>query len=676
MAAPLRFLGRDEWFALIPLQVLVQRVDLHKPSEDEPYPSEAEGSFIMEVSGPQGGRITVGDWVCPLCGEAGGPLEKRLSEFYAKHCPDKIERAAILAEEFGAGREGDLNVLLKQTYGADLTSQPGGWIKALVRRIAPLTFVIEDAPGVEGNYAITFPGPLGKRTKFLDAFEQNVGRLAIWRNEVPQASLDDCIRDPTKEIASPLGIVANYMETMVPEKAGPLKHDDDGKSYYGTKIRAGGFRIAQGLRSGSVWLSDKMVSGTQAFSEWAGPAKSEAVIHPSVDKGLTYTADGTGKVLNFARDALGGLAAVAARGVSYVGEKISETESYKEWEKKPLGPRTKAAKEVAGSVIEAAFTIGYGLRDATHTVLDHGLKPSIIHASHARWGAEAGSAADRACQSVLNLHYAALAGGKFIERGAAEVVGSLGKMALMDATSKTLFLEDMKNGKVYCEGGLLMNELQGFGGRTEIWTCFICVLRDQSLSLYTPILEEGVGRTANAGIKLVEAGEEKNKIVEAIEEGSGAAKSSQIEVGDLLMAVNGISVQTMSVQDVEAMLLGAEGTIVRLMIMSGAEMKDYADAVAAVEAPTDEEDVENDYSLIAKDEVNRSLLPTPPQMKQVAVERFSGIMAETFEQAVISQASPESEQVTSPSSVSTLALPVHRSLAFDGWPMSPGSKIR
>ena len=54
--------------------------------------------------------------------------------------------------------------------------------------------------------------------------------------------------------------------------------------------------------------------------------------------------------------------------------------------------------------------------------------------------------------------------------------------------------------QVYMEGALLLNELTAFGGNSEMWTCYICVLRGRSLALYSLILQDGTGRIAGAGV--------------------------------------------------------------------------------------------------------------------------------------------------------------------------------
>lgn len=72
--------------------------------------------------------------------------------------------------------------------------------------------------------------------------------------------------------------------------------------------------------------------------------------------------EGTGRLLDATKDLLGGLAAVASRGVSWAADKISKTEAYKEWEKKPVGPRAKAVHEIAGSAFGGMITVSYGIR--------------------------------------------------------------------------------------------------------------------------------------------------------------------------------------------------------------------------------------------------------------------------------------------------------------------------
>eukprot|EP00961_Rhodomonas_salina_P138498 1862975-Rhodomonas_salina.3 len=66
-----------------------------------------------------------------------------------------------------------------------------------------------------------------------------------------------------------------YMESSVPERRGPLKQGEDGKSEYGVKISAGSHKMAQNIRGGSKWVSEKMVEGTKHLSEKLGPAASQ-----------------------------------------------------------------------------------------------------------------------------------------------------------------------------------------------------------------------------------------------------------------------------------------------------------------------------------------------------------------------------------------------------------------
>ena len=64
------------------------------------------------------------------------------------------------------------------------------------------------------------------------------------------------------------------------------------------------------------------------------------------------------------------------------------------------GPRAKAAAEIAGSTLTAVMTVGHGITDAAHHLLDHGLKVSVVHASKERWGLKAGDAAEKSVSSV------------------------------------------------------------------------------------------------------------------------------------------------------------------------------------------------------------------------------------------------------------------------------------
>ncbi len=74
------------------------------------------------------------------------------------------------------------------------------------------------------------------------------------------------------------------------------------------------------------------------------------------------------------------------------------------------------------------------------------------------------------------MHYAALTGGAFLEKGAVAVVGHLSKMALTDAATRAMLIDDLKKGKPLAEGALLLNELSAFGGSTSVCLCmYVCV---------------------------------------------------------------------------------------------------------------------------------------------------------------------------------------------------------
>ena len=324
-----------------------------------------------------------------------------------------------------------------------------------------------------------------------------------------------------------------------------------------------------------------MVEGSQRLGEWWGPAAREATINPRVAAGLQMAQNGTGKVLDFTCDVIGSLGNVAARGVTWGAEKVASTEVYKEWEKKPTGPRAKAAREVAESTVAAIFTVGYGFRDATHTLLDTGLKDSLVHVSQARWGEEAGAAAEQSCQSVLNLHYTLIYSGHFLEKGAKEVVGHLGQLMLLDVATKTLLVDDLKSGNALIESPLLVNELEALGGSTAVWTCFVCILRERTLALYSPIVTEGAGKLATAGLRVRSLFKGGHKVIDYIEPGGAADRNGTLEVGDVIMGVDGIPAERLTVSDIGSILAGQAGRLVRLQVCGGRELQAHADQVQA-----------------------------------------------------------------------------------------------
>ncbi|EKX38559.1 hypothetical protein GUITHDRAFT_165189 [Guillardia theta CCMP2712] len=641
-AAPLKFLGRDEWMCLIPLRVVAQ--EQKEEDGSRRFSVVSEGAFQLHLSGRKEGTVEVGEWSCRLYGPWGATLSERLFRFYNRFCPEKLGNVEKLSVEFGLGNEGVLNSMLMEAYGADLSSVTdenfsGGYFVARVRRIFPLTFLLEgvrDSEDEERVCSITFPTPMSKRSRFIESLEEQLQRMCDYRVEVDGQEVEAALQ--TDELAVEgrseeyPGLIVNYAESSVPEKTGPLRVDEEGKSYYGVRIEAGGHQLASGLRTGSTWVAGQMVKGTDAFSKWIGPAAEEAKVSPGVQKALTYAQQGTEKLVDISCDIIGGLANIAAKGVSWGAEKVVQTETYKKWEKQPMGPRARAAKDVAKSTVSAVFSVGYGLKDAAHILLDKGLKDSVVLASHARWGQAAGDAARRSCESVLNLHYAAVTAGEFLTRGAVQVVGSLGRLMVLDAATKAVLTEDLKSGDVRIEGALLLNELKGFGGSSSVWNCYVCVARQQTIALYTPIVEQGVEKLADAGIKLSCLEEGGHKIVVEIERGSGAARGGEVEVGDVIIGVDGMSVQHMTVADVEALMIGAAGSFVRLQICKGKQMQVLADRVDELE----EQQLDEDVMSKKEEEVDK------PAVKEVKVERLHGRMADGFEQAVLEEAGDSS----------------------------------
>jgi NAD(P)H-hydrate epimerase len=59
--------------------------------------------------------------VASLSDKETAPLEERLSRFYQQYCPEKLPSVARLADEYAGQGEAELNQMLLDTYGADLT---------------------------------------------------------------------------------------------------------------------------------------------------------------------------------------------------------------------------------------------------------------------------------------------------------------------------------------------------------------------------------------------------------------------------------------------------------------------------------------------------------------------------------------------------------------------------
>ncbi len=102
-------------------------------------------------------------------------------------------------------------------------------------------------------------------------------------------------------------------------------------------IKTGGHVVADGLRNGSEWLAGKMVKKTEKFSAWLGPAKKEVEVSEKTEKRIAAVQKGSEQLLGITTDIVSGLDAVAVRGVAWAADKVSDTETYKEWEKKPSG---------------------------------------------------------------------------------------------------------------------------------------------------------------------------------------------------------------------------------------------------------------------------------------------------------------------------------------------------
>ena len=73
-----------------------------------------------------------------------------------------------------------------------------------------------------------------------------------------------------------------------------------------------------------------------------------------------------------------------------------------------------------------------------------------------------------------------------------------------------------------------------------------------------------------------------HKVVEYIEPGGAAERNGSLEVGDVIMGVDGIPAEKLSVADMESMLTGQAGTLVRVLVCNGRELQAHADQVGFV----------------------------------------------------------------------------------------------
>ncbi|KAJ1472503.1 hypothetical protein T484DRAFT_3425174 [Baffinella frigidus] len=209
------------------------------------------------------------------------------------------------------------------------------------------------------RFAVTFPGPPRKRERFMAELEATLPLLCDFYSS-------SSFSEAAQGGGDLAGVPEEYLEGVA--YASPLAAASEGgsgeagegnQSAVSERIDAGSHRVANGIRDGSTWVSGKMVSGTMRFSAWAGPAKKEAELNPTVRRGLGIAEEGTERLLEFTMDFLGGIATVASRGITWGAEKVTATDTYKKWEKTESGPTTKAATTIGISAFSAIFTVGY-----------------------------------------------------------------------------------------------------------------------------------------------------------------------------------------------------------------------------------------------------------------------------------------------------------------------------
>ncbi len=107
---------------------------------------------------------------------------------------------------------------------------------------------------------------------------------------------------------------------------------------------------------------------------------------------------------------------------------------------------------------------------------------------------------------------------------------------------------------------------------TQIWTCYICVLRHKCISFYKLLSDQGNNQIGHAGVTVAEKGDG-HKIIAAIEPGSGADRAGGLLVGDVIVGVDGMSLKKMRACDVDALLAGPSGSVVRLSVCRAADVQ-------------------------------------------------------------------------------------------------------
>ena len=145
-------------------------------------------------------------------------------------------------------------------------------------------------------------------------------------------------------------------------------------------------------------------------------------------------------------------------------------------------------------------------------------------------------------------------------------------------------------------------------------------------------MTEGAGKLATAGLRVRALFKGGHKIIEYIEPGGAASRNGTLEVGDVIMGVDGIPAEKLTVSDIESVLTGHAGTLVRLQVCNGKELQAHADQVQARADMLDLELAGIGASIKNKEgKCKVASEPLSISMREAVLELLPGTMADAFE---------------------------------------------
>ncbi len=106
----------------------------------------------------------------------------------------------------------------------------------------------------------------------------------------------------------------------------------------------------------------------------------------------------------------------------------------------------------------------------------------------------------------------------------------------------------------------------------QVWASHICILRPKTIAFYTLLGDQRGTQIGHAGLSVSEKGEG-HKVIAQIEAGSGADFAGDLRAGDVIVGVDGMSVETMRACDVDALLAGPSRSSVVLSVCRSADVQ-------------------------------------------------------------------------------------------------------